>query len=47
VSDVWVAGAQLLRSGVLTRMDETALCEKVAHWQARISTGLGGSETAA
>jgi 5-methylthioadenosine/S-adenosylhomocysteine deaminase len=47
VSDVWVAGAQLLRSGVLTRMDETALCEKVAHWQARISTGLGGSETIA
>jgi 5-methylthioadenosine/S-adenosylhomocysteine deaminase len=36
VSDVWVAGTQLLRSGVLTRMDENALCEKAARWQARI-----------
>ncbi|MGH8369913.1 MAG: amidohydrolase family protein, partial [Gammaproteobacteria bacterium] len=39
VSDVWVAGARLLYDGGLTRMDETALREKVLRWQARISTG--------
>ncbi|MGH8373077.1 MAG: TRZ/ATZ family hydrolase [Gammaproteobacteria bacterium] len=37
VSDVWVAGKQLLRAGELTRMDETAVREKTARWQARIS----------
>jgi 5-methylthioadenosine/S-adenosylhomocysteine deaminase len=37
VSDVWVAGKHLLRAGELTRMDETAVREKTARWQARIS----------
>ncbi|HEX5340745.1 MAG TPA: TRZ/ATZ family hydrolase [Gammaproteobacteria bacterium] len=38
VSDVWVAGARLLYDGGLTRMDETALREKVLGWQTRIGT---------
>jgi 5-methylthioadenosine/S-adenosylhomocysteine deaminase len=39
VSDVWVAGHRQLRDGQLTRMDETALREKAADWQNRISAG--------
>ena len=37
VSDVWVNGRQLLDSGTLTTIDEAAVLQEVAHWQARIS----------
>lgn len=36
VSDVWVAGNQLLKDGVLTRMDATAICQTADQWASRI-----------
>lgn len=38
ISDVWVAGKQLLSSGVLTTLDEPALIAKAKKWQETIST---------
>lgn len=37
VSDVWVAGRQLLKNRQLTTMDLAALSERVAVWQQRLS----------
>jgi 5-methylthioadenosine/S-adenosylhomocysteine deaminase len=37
VSDVWVAGRQLVGSGRLLNMDEQAIRRKAAEWKARIS----------
>jgi 5-methylthioadenosine/S-adenosylhomocysteine deaminase len=37
ISDVWVAGEQLVKNKQLTRVDITALKEKVALWQQRLS----------
>ena len=39
VSDVWVAGRQLLSSGVLTQMDETGIIERARQWGERIAAG--------
>ncbi|MDT8403713.1 TRZ/ATZ family hydrolase [Sulfuriflexus sp.] len=36
VSDVWIAGRQLLRDGVLTTMDEKALLDTARAWTERI-----------
>ncbi len=41
VSDAWVAGRQLLSSGVLTQMDETAVIARARQWGERISAGAG------
>jgi len=40
VSDVWVNGKLLLKQGRLTTIDETALREKISHWQQQIITSL-------
>ena len=37
VSDVWVAGKQLLESGALTRMDMDDILERVGGWQQRMA----------
>jgi 5-methylthioadenosine/S-adenosylhomocysteine deaminase len=37
ISDVWVAGEQLVKNKQLTRVDITALKQKVALWQQRLS----------
>src|SRR5487761_112452 len=37
VSDVWVAGRQLLRGGQLTRLDLGNLMERIQRWQQRIA----------
>lgn len=37
VSDVWVAGRQLVRDGRLTRLDADAIIDRAGEWQARIS----------
>ncbi len=37
VSDVWVAGKQLVRSGRLLHMDEVGMKHRAREWQARIS----------
>lgn len=40
VSDVWVAGRQLLRGGELTTLDLDSILERTAHWQQRIVGGI-------
>jgi 5-methylthioadenosine/S-adenosylhomocysteine deaminase len=40
VSDVWVAGRQLLRQGELTTLDLDAILNRAMHWQQRISSGM-------
>jgi 5-methylthioadenosine/S-adenosylhomocysteine deaminase len=39
VSDVWVAGRQLLSGGELTRLDWSAVAARSAAWAARMTTG--------
>jgi 5-methylthioadenosine/S-adenosylhomocysteine deaminase len=39
VSDVWVAGRQLMRQGVLTTVDERAVLAAARRWGDRIRTG--------
>ncbi len=38
VSDVWVAGRQLVRSGKLTTLDQARLLQRAREWQQRIAT---------
>lgn len=40
VSDVWVAGRQLLRDGQITTLDLDAVLARAARWQQRISGGM-------
>ncbi|MGH8283137.1 MAG: TRZ/ATZ family hydrolase [Gammaproteobacteria bacterium] len=37
VTDVWVAGRQLLRHGELTRLDLDVILQRAQHWQQRIA----------
>ena len=46
VSDVWVAGRQLLRQGELTTLDLEAILSRAVQWQQRISTGMRQAATA-
>ncbi|NNJ91024.1 MAG: TRZ/ATZ family hydrolase [Gammaproteobacteria bacterium] len=39
VSDVWIAGKQVLKNRQLTLMDEKDIIEKARNWQTRILTG--------
>jgi hypothetical protein len=39
VSDVWVAGRQLLCGGALTRVDWNAVAERADAWAMRLQTG--------
>lgn len=41
VSNVWVAGKRLLKSGQLTTIDSTALLAQTAEWRTRIAKGAG------
>ncbi len=41
VSDVWIAGSRVLRSGDLARIDETDLLGRTRGWQRRISRSEG------
>ena len=43
VSDVWVAGRQLLRHGELTTLDLDAILNRATDWQQRISSGIRAS----
>lgn len=47
VSDVWVAGARLLREGELTHMDGDALRARAMQWQSRIAAQNSHAESAA
>ncbi len=42
VSDVWVAGRQLLRKRELTTLDSEAISARAREWQARIASGRRG-----
>lgn len=46
VSDVWVAGRQLLRSGRLTTLDADAILASAARWQHRIGADTHGAVSA-
>jgi 5-methylthioadenosine/S-adenosylhomocysteine deaminase len=39
VSDVWVAGRQLLAEGELSRLDWSRVAARAAAWDARMNTG--------
>jgi 5-methylthioadenosine/S-adenosylhomocysteine deaminase len=39
VSDVWVAGRQLVSSGEMTRLDWAAVADRTKSWAARLTTG--------
>jgi len=39
VSDVWVAGRQLLSDGEMTRLDWAAVADRTQAWAARLTTG--------
>lgn len=43
VSDVWVAGRQLLQAGRLTHLDLEDVLRRAQYWQARIQEGLHSS----
>ncbi|MEM6486159.1 MAG: TRZ/ATZ family hydrolase [Pseudomonadota bacterium] len=43
VSDVWIAGQQLVRSGVHTRLDLSECLERAANWAQTISAGTRAS----
>jgi 5-methylthioadenosine/S-adenosylhomocysteine deaminase len=40
VSDVWVAGRQLLSEGEMTRLDWPAVADRAQAWAARLATGV-------
>ncbi len=40
VSDVWVAGRQLLSEGELTRLDWAAVADRTQAWASRLTTGV-------
>ena len=37
VTDVWVAGQQLVDGGVLTRMEPDTICHRADQWASRIN----------
>ena len=43
VSDVWVAGRQLVQDGRLTHLDLEDVLRRAQYWQARIQEGLHSS----
>ena len=45
VTDVWVAGRQLLSGRKLTKMDIDDIIKRAGEWQARIDTADQASET--
>jgi 5-methylthioadenosine/S-adenosylhomocysteine deaminase len=40
VSDVWVAGRQLVRSGRILHMDERSITRKAREWKSRIANSI-------
>jgi len=36
VSDVWIGGRQVLKSGNMTTLDENELLTTASHWQAKV-----------